>query len=118
MRRTTLVFVPSAFIVAQAVNFYGFVLRARLALGYWPAPYNPDPKELGFEVHSALVILGFLGAAYITPALQLLVVALAHRGGAKRPVLLSAIGVYALLAVAGFALTRFDPWSLGDWFMD
>ena len=40
--------------------FYGFVLRARLALGYWPAPYLPDPKDLGFTVHHMAVLFGLV----------------------------------------------------------
>ena len=38
--------------------FYGFVLRARLALGYWPAPYLPDPKDLGFTLHHLAILVG------------------------------------------------------------
>jgi hypothetical protein len=35
--------------------FYGFVLRARLELGYQPSMYHPDPKTLGFGVHHSMV---------------------------------------------------------------
>jgi hypothetical protein len=35
-----------------------FVVRARLALDRWPAPYRPDPKDLGFDVHYAAVLVG------------------------------------------------------------
>jgi hypothetical protein len=38
------------------VTFYLYVLRARLALGRWPLPYQPDPKDLDFTVHHVLVI--------------------------------------------------------------
>ena len=37
---------------------YSFVLRARLHLGVWPYPYQPDPKSLGFDVHHLAIYLG------------------------------------------------------------
>ena len=39
--------------------FWLFVLRARLALGRWPFPYDPDPKDLGFFIHYYFLVLGF-----------------------------------------------------------
>jgi hypothetical protein len=38
--------------------FVALVLRARLWLGSWPAPGFPDPKDLGFDLHLFVVVLG------------------------------------------------------------
>ena len=35
-----------------------FVIRARLILGRWPSPYNPDPKDLGMDLHYHGLLLG------------------------------------------------------------
>jgi hypothetical protein len=50
------------------ILFYSYVLRAFIKLGYFPEYNNPDPKELGFDIHHDLiyligdiVIYGFLG---------------------------------------------------------
>lgn len=51
------------------VLFYSFVLRARLVLGRWPIPYQPDPKSLGFLFHHLLNWLSF-------PALYLSTIAM------------------------------------------
>ena len=42
--------------------FYSVVLRARVALGRWPTPNNPDPKALGYVFHAAVIDLSFLVA--------------------------------------------------------
>ena len=36
--------------------FYSFVMRATFALGRFPQYNNPDPKELGFNIHYNLVV--------------------------------------------------------------
>jgi hypothetical protein len=40
--------------------FLAYLLRARIALGYWPEPYHPDPKELGFVVHRWAVFIAWV----------------------------------------------------------
>jgi hypothetical protein len=35
-----------------------YVLRARGHLGYWPTPYNPDPKVLPFHSHHSAIFVG------------------------------------------------------------
>ena len=57
-----------------ALLFWSFVLRARFRLGHWPAPYQPDPKDLGFVVHYYLLLAGMplaLAAAVVVPAVVL-----------------------------------------------
>ena len=44
--------------LAWALAFSAFVLRARLALGRWPAPNRPDPADPGFGVHQMALLLG------------------------------------------------------------
>ena len=46
--------VPAVWLIAFGL----FVLRARLSLGRWPAPYQPDPKDLGFDFHYTAVVAG------------------------------------------------------------
>jgi Ca2+/Na+ antiporter len=41
-----------------AVGFGAFLLRARWELGRWPLPAQPDPKDLGWDVHHLLLVLG------------------------------------------------------------
>ncbi len=109
---------PTALVIAQTFNFYAFVVRARLALGYWPAPYHPDPKTLGFELHAALVALGFLFVSFGAPCLQLVVVALTGRWGVTRRDSVMGTLVFTMVFGGAFALTRLDPGAFGDWFMD
>jgi hypothetical protein len=45
---TTLALLLSIFL------FYSFVLRAYFALGRWPVYDQPDPKDLGFDLHHNL----------------------------------------------------------------
>jgi hypothetical protein len=56
------------------IALYSFALRARLALGYWPSPYHPDPKDLGFDIHY-LVVIGSIMVMLLSPLVLLAVVA-------------------------------------------
>ena len=95
--------------------FYSFVLRARLALGTWPQPYQPDPKELGFGVHHAAVLLG-LPLWMVSPMAVLLLVALQPRFGRRKIVL--PVLVFGLLYLVAWLVLRMDPGSFGYWFAD
>lgn len=96
--------------------FYSFVLRARLALGYWPAPYQPDPKDLGFTLHHTAVLLGVvawpavivaaLGSALIGPREML----------ARR--LLLALARLGLCLLVYYILVSTDPGQFFVWFGD
>ena len=57
---TTAVRTLTWFPTAAILLFYSYVLRARLVLGYWPVPYQPDPKELGFIFHHIAIYLSFI----------------------------------------------------------
>jgi hypothetical protein len=94
--------------------FWAFVLRARLALGYWPAPYRPDPEDLGFLVHHYALLgtmpLALLGVA----AAFVLVVPWATRpAGTWRARALPALGAALFLV-----WVRTDPGRFLYWFGD
>jgi len=95
--------------------FYSFVLRARLALGTWPLPYQPDPKALGFDIHHAAVLLA-LPLWMVSPLAVLLLVALQPRFGRRKIVL--PVLVFALLYLAAWLVLRMDPGAFGYWFAD
>jgi hypothetical protein len=98
--------------------FWLFVLRARLALGRWPSPYDPDPKDLGFSIHYYFLVLGFawVPAAIIT----LLVVAglslRAMRAAGARPWFAASVAVVTYTVIIAFA--RYDPGWFFAWFGD
>ena len=97
------------------ILFYSFVLRARLALGYWPQPYQPDPKDLGFGIHYAVVLLG-LPLWMVSPIVVLLLVALRpHVGRGK---IVSPVLVFGLLYLVVWLVLQMDPRSFGVWFAD
>lgn len=97
------------------ILFYSFVLRARLDLATWPLPYQPDPKDLGFGLHYAAVLLG-LPLWMVSPMAVLLLVALQPRFG-RRKIVLSVL-VFGLLYLAVWLVLRMDPGSFMVWFMD
>ena len=98
--------------------FYGFVLRARIALGTWPSPYHPDPKDLPFDLHAMTVWLG----TFLLPIPSLLayiVVALLLRPDSMiRPRARFAIVFYFASLVSWFMLLRTDPGRFVEWFFD
>lgn len=94
---------------------YSFVLRARLALGTWPLPYQPDPKALGFDLHHAAILLA-LPLWMASPISVLLLVAL-QRGLGRRKINLPVI-VFGLLYLLVWLVLRVDPGSFMVWFMD
>lgn len=101
--------------VSYLALFYSFALRARLVLGTWPQPYQPDPKALGFDIHHTAILLG-LPLLLALPILFLIPVALQPRSERKKIVL--PVLVFALLALAVLLVLRIDPGSFATWFMD
>lgn len=94
-----------------------YVLRARLDLGRWPAPYHPDPKDLGFDLHHILWIEG-LSLTVPWPAV-LLGLALLRKftsGRGQRQAAGVLLGV-ALWACC-MALFCLDPGSFLEWTFD
>lgn len=105
---------------ASLALFYSFVLRARFELGRWPAPYQPDPKEID-QLHHLAVSLGLNGGLLSVPLLLGLgAVAWARRsprGWSGRQ-----LALMVVLSLGGLALMlwvlRFDPGRFAEWFWD
>jgi hypothetical protein len=104
--------------VAQLLLFWSFVLRARIALGRMPVPYEPDPKALGFDVHHGLVWLA-AAASSCSPALWLAIAGLllALGRGSRRALLPSGAAV-TVAWLAWRLYHRLDPGDLATWFLD
>lgn len=105
---------PAAWFTA----FWLFVLRARLILGHWPTPYNPDPKDLGFSCHRMAIVLG-LPLFFATTLTLLLFIILFWRemkAAGARP-LLAATAACVSVAVI-HAIARQDPGKFFYWFAD
>jgi hypothetical protein len=98
--------------------FWLFVLRARLALGVWPQPYQPDPKDLGFDVHHVLIAL-LMPLILVTPVVLAPWAALCRRwlrAAGLRPWLL--VSVSLALSATAIALARTDPGRFLEWYFD
>jgi hypothetical protein len=95
--------------------FLSFVLRAWLALGRLPYPYNPDPKDLGFELHMTLVHFGFLATIGITVLFFVLWLLDGKRCGKfdRSSLTVQLFG----MTVLGW-IVFFDPGKFLEWFMD
>ena len=100
--------------VAWLLLFGLFILRARVTLGRWPAPYQPDPKDLGFDLHHAAIVAGIplmFAAVLCATALTFLM----H----DRPTRLWLLRVAAVAGlVAVIALARADPGYVFTWLGD
>ncbi len=102
---------------ASLVLFWSFVLRARIVLGRWPTPYNPDPKDIGYW-HYVVVFYGIIAALLSVP----LLLAAAAVAGYRRPkawwrlvlALLLCLGVLA----GSIVLYRLDPGGFSEWLAD
>ena len=105
-------------VVGQALLFYAFVGRARLALGYWPSPYHPDPKDLGFAIHHHAILLLGLPSAVVSPAVLCIGLYAAAKLGASARSRTLAVATYAVAFVVGAGLLYADPGQFGEWFAD
>ena len=100
--------------VAWLLLFSLFILRARVALGRWPAPYQPDPKDLGFDLHHAVIVAGIpvmFTAVLCATALTFLV-----RDRSERLWRLRVTAMAGLVAV--ILLARTDPGYVFTWLGD
>lgn len=96
--------------------FYLFVLRARLVLGRWPYYGHPDPKDLGFDLHHALLWFGLI-STYFSPAV--LPPALVLHWSLARPRERAAGCIAFVLGYAIWFSGAFDPSGrLLEWFAD
>lgn len=113
--KRTLAWLPALLPLAYLALFYGYVLRARLVLGVWPRPYQPDPKDLGFALHRLAVLLT-LPVWAISPVLLLGWLLFWPRR--QRKALLWPFLAFLLIWLLGWLLLRLDPGQFGAWFMD
>ncbi len=96
--------------------FYSFVMRARGTLGFWPTPYRPDPKELGFTFHHLAIELGLVALPVMALGVLALVLLVPRAADGRRNwgALVWAIASVALV----LALGRIDPGNYFEWFAD
>lgn len=93
-----------------------FVLRSRNYLGYWPTPYNPDPKVLPFPVHYSLVFVGIhfvLGTLPTLVGIRLLPNDVASASTWRSVTRITAMG-WGLLLLMAFQ----PPINFVAWFLD
>lgn len=95
--------------------FVGFVLRAWLKLGYFPRPYHPDPKSLGFDWHMTAVRYLALLALFTLLIFPWARSELRRRGDrVERRYTFVFIGGWIAVGIIVFL----DPGKLFDWFLD
>lgn len=96
------------------ITFYSFVIRAVIKLGEVPTYDNPDPKELGFDVHREMVNKTFDWVVYGLILLVILVaiVLISKKFTVKK--------VHRTIFFAGFIIVILhlfiDPFNV--WFLD
>ena len=108
----------SAVVVLQVGTFYAYVLRARLALGVWPIPYRPDPKDLEFSAHHNVVLLGGVATLMLTPFLAVVLIGAAKALRVPRGILARAALMFAVCYVGFVVLCYVDPGRFAEWMID
>jgi hypothetical protein len=99
---------------------YSTWVAGRLSLGHWPRPSLDDPGSIGLWVDIPCMLTGVLLVLGL-PAFLAAVTVLAHRAfhdAAQRKNLLATAAVSVVLMIAVTLFLRWDPWRVGDWFMD
>lgn len=102
---------------AALATFYSFVLRARLSLSAWPAPYQPDPKDLGFGVHHGLVTL-LLEIAIASPVALVVCLLLRRAAGLRDRRALGPVVLFAASYALVWGMLVVDPGRFFAWFAD
>ena len=111
------IFLTSTPLLSLAL-FYSFVLRAYIALGRWPIPYRPDPKDLNFDLHMLSVDIGLtVPFAVIIPWVIVTILSKRKQSFSRNFLIYSTI-VYCTSFFAWFLLLRVDPGSFVMWFFD
>ena len=91
-----------------------FILRARVALGRWPAPIQPDPKDLGFDLHHAAIVAGI--PLTFTAVLCVTTLTLFMHRPPRRPWLIRVIALAGVVVIV--VLARTDPGYVFTWLSD
>jgi hypothetical protein len=117
VRSNPFVFACTALPIAAILALYAFAVRARFSLGYWPAPYRPDPEDLGFSAHYDLVMALF-NAALASPIPVVVILAWVATRSRQYGQALRSAGVFAAVYGAMFAIMWWDPGSVFEWYAD
>jgi hypothetical protein len=96
---------------------YSYAARAWFALGHWPQPYRPDPKDLDFFVHHMLVG-GGLTITMTSPLAVLLGLALRRWVLHRRDLPWRSLAVFAVGYGLFWALVIVDPGHVAEWYFD
>ena len=96
---------------------YSYVARARWALGRWPRPYSPDPKDLGFDLHRGLVAGGVDLVFVVAAPTAVLAVVAAFMPDVRRKIWTLAV-LYLVLVAAWFLVLWTDPGRFFEWYLD
>jgi hypothetical protein len=102
---------------ASLLLFWSFVLRARVVLGRWPTPYNPDPKDIGYWYYVA-VFYGILAAVLSVPLLLAVAAVACYRQPRTWWRLALAFLLCVGILAGSIALHRLDPGGFSEWFGD
>lgn len=97
--------------------FYAYVVRAYLALGYWPSPYHPDPKDLLFTSHHLAIWLSFPAVIVSIVICSLTLLRYARQHGQSRWLWASALS-YLASVIIWLGVARIDPGQFLQWFAD
>ena len=100
------------------VALYSFVIRARLELGRWPTPMQPDPKSLSFPtVDTHMETIFWLGVASLACFIPWLLTVYIR----KQVIPTTRTFWLSLLVAPWFLLLTilvFDPGRYVTWFLD
>jgi len=99
------------------VFLYAYVVRSRLVLGYWPSPYNPDPKSLiALEYHyNAVWIVGLMAFKSIPVYLGFAILSKWLRPDAR---IGTRMIIFTLIWVLTFVWFVVDPGRFIEWYFD
>jgi hypothetical protein len=101
--------------VVWLLLFGVFILRARIALGRWPAPYQPDPNELGFHLHYMALVAGF-PLMFVAPLCAVVLTVLVEHDRPRYMWLIRLTALTSLIVV--IALARTNPGYIFTWLGD
>ncbi|MFZ1218350.1 MAG: hypothetical protein WAO00_03615 [Chthoniobacterales bacterium] len=102
--------------LASLIWFYLYVLRQRVLLGYWPRPYEPDPKTAGLFIHHMSVYYSFLAVPIAVLAAACW---LAGRRMSDPSYRWGRTAVFLALSVTiWITVLALDPGKYFEWFLD
>ncbi|CAN5329348.1 hypothetical protein BH09BAC5_BH09BAC5_17800 [soil metagenome] len=102
------------FQILFAVVFASFIFRAFSQLNHLPTPYNPDPRDLGFSVHYAIVFYFILTIKWITLSSIIFSSWLYLKKEIAFAKFLFFLGISALILLWFYI----DPYNLIGWLLD